>query len=90
MEAILKEAGWTGIGFEPFDFAMIVGGGESPVGDAVDYFASIGPAARAAREMEPADRARFFEQVRELARLNIYDGFVSLRAGAWIVTARKA
>jgi SAM-dependent methyltransferase len=88
--AILEDAGWTGLEFEPFDFAMIAGGGDQPVADAVEYFSVIGPAARAASELEPAERARFLDRLRELARRNLREGIVSLRAAAWIVTARKA
>jgi SAM-dependent methyltransferase len=89
VEAILGEAGWSGIAFEPFDFAMVVGAGEDPIEDAVAYFSTIGPAARAAREMSADERERFQDRVRELARRNVREGIVSLRAAAWIVAARK-
>jgi hypothetical protein len=88
--AILASAGWTQPAFEPFDFAMIAGGGEDPVEDAVEYFSAIGPAARAASELDAEGRARFRARLRELARRNLYDGIVSLRAATWVVTARKA
>jgi SAM-dependent methyltransferase len=88
--AILESAGWTQPAFEPFDFAMIAGGGEDPVEDAVEYFSAIGPAARAASELDAEGRARFRARLRELARRNLYDGIVSLRAATWVVTARKA
>jgi SAM-dependent methyltransferase len=87
---ILESAGWSSIAFEPFDFAMIAGGGEDPVTDAVEYFSVIGPAARAASELAPDQRARFLDRLGELARRNVYEGLVSLRAAVWIVTARKA
>ena len=87
---ILERAGWTEVAFEPFDFAMIAGGGEDPVADAVEYFSVIGPAARAASELAPDQRARFLVRLRELAERNLYEGLVSLRAAVWIVTARKA
>lgn len=87
---ILESAGWAQVAFEPFDFAMIAGGGEDPVADAVEYFSVIGPAARAASELAPDQRARFLDRLRELAARNVYDGLVSLRAAVWIVTARKA
>jgi SAM-dependent methyltransferase len=89
VEAILGEAGWSGIAFEPFDFAMVVGAGEDPIEDAVAYFSTIGPAARAMSVMSTEGRERFCERVRELARRNLREGIVALRAGAWIVTARK-
>jgi len=88
--SLLEQAGWTHVAFEPVDFAMVAGGGENPVGDAVEYFSVIGPAARAASELGPEERARFLDRLRELARRNLHEGIVSLRAAAWIVTARKA
>lgn len=87
--AILEEAGWEGVAIDPFDFPMIVGAGDDPVSDAVDYFASIGPAGKAAQAMSEADREAFFGRVRELARANLADGLVSLPAAGWIVSARK-
>ncbi|WP_271078176.1 class I SAM-dependent methyltransferase [Aurantiacibacter sp. MUD61] len=90
VESILARSNWEDISVERFDFPMIAGVGESPVEDAVSYFARIGPAARAAREMEIGARERFFDRVRELAERNLHDGIVSLPAAAWIVTARKA
>lgn len=88
VQAILEQAGWTGIALEPFDFAMILGTGEDPIEDTVSYFASIGVAARAARELDEAARAAFFDRVRELAARNLREGIVTMRAAAWIVTAR--
>ena len=67
---------------------QIVGGGADPVEDTVSYFASIGPAARALREMDEPARTGFSDRLRELASRNLRDGLVSLRAAAWIVTAR--
>jgi len=90
VQGILEQAGWASVSFEPFDFAMVAGGGEQPVADAVEYFSVIGPAARAASELGPAEKVRFLDRVRELARNNLYEGIVSLRASAWIVTARRA
>lgn len=86
---ILSRAGWSEIAFEPLDFAMIVGAGEDPVGDTEAYFARIGPAARALREMTEDQRQVFWQRLRELAQSNLRDGLVSLRAAAWIVSARR-
>jgi SAM-dependent methyltransferase len=86
--AILADAGWGGIAFEPFDFAMIAGAGESPVEDAMDYFTRIGPAAAALREMEEPARGETLAAIRAVAQLNCHDGVVALRAACWIVSAR--
>ena len=90
VEAILTAAGWHSVAFEPFDLAMVVGGGADPVEDATAYFASIGPAARAVAELPPDKAERLLDGVRNLARRHALDGMVALRAAAWIVTARKA
>ncbi|MBH5322285.1 class I SAM-dependent methyltransferase [Aurantiacibacter sediminis] len=87
--SVLLQSGWERIEAKPFDFPMIVGSGEDPLEDAVSYFARIGPAARAASEMEFTARERFFDRVRRLAERHLHDGIVSFPAAAWIVTARK-
>lgn len=89
VERILQGAGWTSVAFETFDFAMIAGGGEDPVEEALAYFTTIGPAARTAQELGDDARGEFSDRVRDLARRNLREGIVSMRAGAWIVTARK-
>lgn len=87
--AILEQGGWEGVAIDPFDFPMVVGGGDDPVEDAVRYFGTIGPAAVAARAMSDDDRAAFFDKLRQLARNNRHDGLVALPAAGWIVTARR-
>jgi SAM-dependent methyltransferase len=90
VENILQKAGWTDVAFEPFDFAMVAGAGADPIEDTVGYFTTIGPAARAARELDKAARETFLDSVRKLARANLREGIVSLRAATWIVTAHRA
>lgn len=88
--AILAEAGWVSVDFEPFDLAMVVGAGADPVEDSVAYFSAIGPAARAISELPPDEVVRVLDGVRGVARRHIHGGMVALRAGTWIVTARRA
>ena len=90
VQTLIEGAGWAEVAFEPFDFGMVAGAGEHPIDDAVDYFSMIGPAARAAAELSPDQRDRFFDRIRELARRNLHGNVVALRAATWIVTARKA
>lgn len=87
---ILRSGGWESISFEKFDFPMIAGSGENAVDESVTYFSLIGPAARAAAEMDAAARERFLGRARALCERNCHEGIVSLPAAAWIVTARKA
>jgi SAM-dependent methyltransferase len=88
--AILTDGGWEQVAFEPVDFAMIAGAGDDPVGDAVDFFQRIGPAAAALREMGEGPRGDTLAGIREIARAHCRDGVVALRAAAWIVSARRA
>jgi SAM-dependent methyltransferase len=89
VEGILTDAGWHGAVFDPFDLAMVVGAGADPIEDAVTYFSTIGPAARAISELPPEKAERLLDGVRNLARRHSLDGMVALRAATWIVTARK-
>ena len=88
--AILTDGGWRDIAFEPFDFAMIAGAGEDPIGDAMAYFQRIGPAAAAMRAMDEPQRNRTLEALRRVVTENCHDGVVALSAAAWIVTARRS
>jgi SAM-dependent methyltransferase len=87
--AILGDAGWESITFEPFDFAKIAGAGDDPVEDAMGYFTRIGPAAAAMREMDEAARGETRAAIRRVVEDNRHDGIVALRAACWIVTARR-
>lgn len=86
--SILEDAGWRDIDFEAFDFPYIAGAGEHAVEDAVSYFLSIGPAARAAANLSPEARAGFTEDLRHLLEKHRDGGIVMLKAAAWLVTAR--
>jgi SAM-dependent methyltransferase len=87
--AILGDAGWSDIAFEPFDFAMIAGAGDDPIEDAMGYFTRIGPAAAALREMDEGARAEVLAAIRAVVQDHRRDGVVALRAACWIVTARR-
>ncbi|MCP5383702.1 MAG: class I SAM-dependent methyltransferase [Sphingomonadaceae bacterium] len=88
VRGILGDAGWTDIAFEAIDYAFIAGTGEDAVGDALDYFQSIGPAARAAAGLSPDEKARFLGNLGRYLRNNEEGGIIALRAAAWIVTAK--
>jgi len=90
VEAILAAAGWTEIGFEPVDYAMIAGEGTNAVDEALTYFQRIGPAARALRELPEGARTAARARLREMLAGQHADGRVAMPAAAWIVTARNA
>lgn len=88
VERLLTAAGWKGIAFEPVDFAYIAGRGEDPVADARAFFARIGPAARALRQLEGEARERFAARLGQWLEKHRSDTLVAFSAAAWIVTAR--
>jgi SAM-dependent methyltransferase len=90
VRAILSEAGWGKISFEPFDFAMVAGVGEDAVSDAVEYFKLIGPAAAAMAELPQNERDEIVARMRTYLETREIEGMVALGAAAWIVTARRA
>lgn len=87
VEGILREAGWREIDFEAVDFAFVVGAGDDPVEDAMEYFAVIGPVARAAAQLPEGEKALFRERLRRHLCRHASGSLVALQAGAWIVTA---
>ena len=88
VEAILVEAGWREVSFEKVDFAYVAGTGADPVEDALSYFLAIGPAARAAAELEGKDRAEFIDELRRYLASHVDGSIIALPAAAWLVSAR--
>jgi hypothetical protein len=87
--SLLQAAGWREVAFEALDFGTVVGAGEDPLADAVEFFSMIGPIAEALSEMDDDAREDLFTRLRILLEPRIYRNSITLRAGAWIVTARK-
>jgi SAM-dependent methyltransferase len=88
VERILTAAGWTEIAFEPVDFAYIAGTGEEAVSDARSYFLSIGPAARAAANLDDEARRQFINRLEQYLAANAQGPLVALPGAAWVVSAR--
>lgn len=88
--SILSKAGWRDIAFEPVDFGFVVGSGDDPTADALEFFRKIGPPARVLHEMDDAAREDALGRIaRWLAGKQHDGGVLALPASAWIVTARK-
>lgn len=87
---ILSDSGWADIAFEPVDFDYTAGEGHDPVSDAMDFFAQIGPAARAIRPLSGDTRTDFLNRLRALAEAHVTENAVHFAAAAWIVTAEKS
>ncbi len=88
VERILAAAGWSEIAFEAVDFAYIAGTGEEAVSDARSYFLSIGPAARAAAELDEESRRAFVNRLEQYLAAHARGPLVALPGAAWIVSAR--
>lgn len=88
VQAILSEAGWDGIEFEPLDYEMVFGGGNDPVADATDYLTRIGPTATPIAGLGGKERAETLARLGRLLEGYLTDSIVSIPAAAWIVTAR--
>lgn len=90
VEAILSAGGWTGIDFEPVDYAYIAGTGADPVADATALFCRIGPAAAPLRALQGPERDAMLNTLTEWLTEHRSGDMVAFAAAAWIVTARKA
>ncbi|WP_298400587.1 trans-aconitate 2-methyltransferase [Sphingobium sp.] len=89
VRGLLTQAGWAQVDARPIDFAYRAGGGDDPVADAVSFFSRIGPAARALKMADPAERPAIVEAVRALCAAHLSDGHVDFPAAAWIWSARN-
>lgn len=87
VEAILDDAGWGKVDFEPLDFAYIAGKGDDPVEDALDFVSRIGPAAPALRLLEGDLKAAAEDRLREWFNRHRSGDLVAFPGAAWIVTA---
>jgi SAM-dependent methyltransferase len=88
VEAILRQAGWGQIDFQPVDFAWIAGVGADAEADALDFTSRIGPAAPALRALEGVARTEAEERLRDWFRQHRSGDIVAFSAAAWIVTAK--
>jgi len=89
VEEILLAGGWRDVAFEPVDFAYVAGTGEDPVADARSFFLAIGPAAAAAAELAPAERAAFTARLEKFLERQRDGALIAFPAAAWIVSADR-
>jgi SAM-dependent methyltransferase len=87
---VLSAAGWTQVRAEPVDFTYVAGAGADPVGDALTFFQSIGPAARVIGALDGDEKTAVLAKLRDLAEARCQNGEVRFPAAAWIVTATRA
>jgi SAM-dependent methyltransferase len=89
VRSILSRSGWRNICLDPVDFGFLTGAGDDPMADALRFFTRIGPAARAIKDMEEAGKADALLRLQRWLASHRTGDFISLKAAAWIVTARK-
>jgi SAM-dependent methyltransferase len=83
---LLEGAGWRDVSLASLPFAMLIGGGDDPVADAVGFNLKIGPAARLVRDAGIGDAAR--PLLAQALGAYLADGRVALPGAVWLVTAR--
>lgn len=84
---LLDAAGWSGIELERLDFEMLLGEGEDPLADAVDFSLRVGPAARVVREGGEAMRARAAAALEAAYLPHVREGRLALPGSVWLVSA---
>ena len=89
VRGVLKNSGWRDVTLEPVDFAYIVGAGDDPVEDAMQFFRRIGPAAPALRALDGEALTRAEGWVRDWVAEHRSGNLVAYPAAAWIVSARR-
>lgn len=87
---ILTGAGWANVSASPLDFTYTLGAGDDPIADAIAFLHSIGPAARALRELEGDAKAQYLTQLDGVLRANLHGDRVEMPGAAWIITADAA
>ncbi len=84
----LAAAGWADLHHQSVAFSYRVGAGPDPIGDAVDFFKRIGPAAPLLRAAAPDARAAMIDRLTGLVTRHLHDGVVDFPAAAWLWSAR--
>ncbi len=87
---VLAAAGFAAPTIEPLDFDFVAGAGADPVGDAVHYFARIGPIARLLATLDQHAHAQALDQIARIAAAHRDGERVVFRAAAWIVSCPSA
>jgi SAM-dependent methyltransferase len=83
---LLETAGWHDLAFHSVPFAMLVGEGDDPIANAVQFNLRIGPAAKSVREAGIGEAAKPI--LAAALADHLADGMVALPGAIWLVTAR--
>lgn len=88
----LETAGFRDIAIEPFDHPMLFGEGETnaqALDDAMDMAFHIGPLRRVIDGVSDMEEIGICQRLRKLMSYRLTPRGVELKAGAWIITARR-
>ncbi len=86
--AVLDAAGWSATPPGRVEYRYVAGAGVDPIGDAVGFSRRIGPAARAIRDADEAERPGLLAELRDACAARLDGGEVAFPAAAWLWTAR--
>lgn len=89
IEQVLTRAGFAAPTIEPLDFDFVAGAGADSVGDAVHYFARVGPIARLLATLDEDAHAQALDQIGDIAKAHRDGDQIVFRAAAWIVSCRS-
>ena len=87
VRAFLAAAGWRNVEARPVDYIYHAGAGSDPVGDALDFFSQIGPAASLLRAAEPDVRAAMHQRITPILERHRKGDVVDFPAAAWLWSA---
>jgi SAM-dependent methyltransferase len=87
---VLTHAGWQVDAATPVDYRYVAGEGPDPVGDALSFFQSIGPAAGFLRAADDADRPAIRARIAAVLEAHCHGGTVDFAAAAWLWSATAA
>jgi 2-polyprenyl-3-methyl-5-hydroxy-6-metoxy-1,4-benzoquinol methylase len=80
----LEQAGWTPGAAARISFDYVIGQGDAPLADAVEFLSRIGPAARAIGDAPPEERARITTALEQALGDYRIEDRIALPASAWI------
>ena len=89
VSALLTEAGWRDVQATPIDYVYHAGAGSDPVGDALDLFSRIGPAATPLRAADPEGRPAMLARLTAALERYHQGDVVDFPAAAWLWSAHN-
>lgn len=89
VRALLTEAGWRDVEATPIDYIYHAGAGADPVGDALDLFGRIGPAATPLRAAPPEERPAMAARLAAVLERYHQGDVVDFPAAAWLCSAQS-